>query len=318
MSGKQAVEPAGWELVERCARQMKAQGHSRSAVAAMRTTIRALLRYMETQGVEARQMDAEVAWNYQRYLLETPLQDGGRRKRNTVVRLMTSARKWCEYLVSWNLLRDNPVEHVKSMKQERSLPKDLMKEEELEEYLERLGRWEDGANLWQWRWRYRAHVMAELQYASGLRLSEVMALKEEDVDWDRGVIVVKQAKEGQGRRAYLNDYALEVLKRWRQMRNVVLKQNDAVKDSLFGCGRALEHTYNRMLTQIAQQMGKTGWTSHGFRHCLGYHLLRSGCSLRNIQTILGHELIKTTEIYTKVDETDTRAVLDACHPRGRI
>jgi integrase/recombinase XerD len=296
---------------------MKAQGHSPAAVRTMKALTRPLVRYLETQGVEVRHMDGEVLYSYQKHLLETPKENGSSRHRNSVVRLMTAAGMWCEFLVKANVLADNPVEHVKKLRQEQNLPKGLMKEAELGEYLERLGRWEDGSNLWQQRWQYRAHVIAELQYASGLRLAEVAALKEEDVDWERGIIVVKLGKGNRSRRAYLNGYALEVLKRWRGMRALVLKQNDAVKDTLFGAGAALEHTYNNLLTQIAQSMGKPAWTSHSFRHCLGYHLLRSGCKLRSIQAILGHERIKTTEVYTKVDESDTRAVLDACHPRGK-
>ena len=58
-------------------------------------------------------------------------------------------------------------------------------------------------------------------------------------------------------------------------------------------------------------------TSHTFRHALGYHLLRAGCPLRQIQEMLGHEQIKDTEIYTKVDEREVQEVLDEYHPRGR-
>jgi len=317
MSGKQAAEPAGWELVERCARQMRAQGHSPVAVKTMKALTRPLVRYLEAQGVEVRHMDGEVLYGYQKHLLETQKENGSLRHRNSVARLMTAAGMWCEFLVKANILADNPVEHVKKIRQGQNLPKGLMKEAELGEYLELLGHWEDGANLWQQRWRYRSHVMAELQYASGLRLAEVTTLKEADVDWDRGIIVVRLGKGSRTRRAYLNGYALEVLKRWRGMRDLVLKQNDALKDTLFGAGPALEHTYNSLLAAVAQSMGKSAWTSHSFRHALGYHLLRSGCKLRSIQAILGHEKIKTTEVYTKVDESDTRAVLDACHPRGR-
>jgi site-specific recombinase XerD len=48
---------------------------------------------------------------------------------------------------------------------------------------------------------------------------------------------------------------------------------------------------------------------------LGLHLLRSGCDIRHIAEILGHERLKNTEIYTKVDREDLKSVLDACHPR---
>jgi integrase/recombinase XerC len=55
--------------------------------------------------------------------------------------------------------------------------------------------------------------------------------------------------------------------------------------------------------------------SHGFRHALGYHLLRAGCNIRHIQSILGHRQLRNTEIYTKVENEDLKHVVDACHPR---
>ena len=76
------------------------------------------------------------------------------------------------------------------------------------------------------------------------------------------------------------------------------------------------HSYNRYLAAKAREAGLSHWSSHGFRHALGYHLLRAGCDVRRIKEILGHERIATTEIYTEVDREDLRSVLDTYHPRA--
>jgi site-specific recombinase XerD len=66
---------------------------------------------------------------------------------------------------------------------------------------------------------------------------------------------------------------------------------------------------------LAAELDLPEFTSHGFRHCVGYHLLRAGCQVRYIQEILGHEHIQSTEVYTKIDKENLKAVLDQYHPR---
>jgi integrase/recombinase XerC len=310
--------PAGWELVERCEREMSAEGRTAKALKSLRNRVRFLLRYLEEQGIDIRHLQDQDCWEYQRWLLEIrSLKTGEPMTRSSVLAMMTCAGLFCSYLVKWGILLDNPMRRVKKVRIEKTIPYDILKEAEMEEFLERLGAWESETVLKQKAYRYRAHVMAELQYASGIRLEELGDLKETDVDWERGVLTVRRGKGYKERTAFLNSYAVDVLKRWVQMRPLVLREEDVGKDRLFGAyGTTLEHTYNAILTRVAGEMNRPNWTSHKIRHALGYHLLRAGCKLRNIQTILGHTKIGTTEVYTRVDEKDSQAVLDACHPRA--
>ncbi len=312
--------PMGWELVERCEREMSAEGRTPKALKALRNRVRFLLRYLEEEGIPIRNLDDLACWGYQKWLLERRSKTTGELlSKSSVLGMMMAAGLWCSYLVKWGILPNNPMKRVKKVRVDKTIPYDIFKEDEMEAFLDRLGAWETEATAKRKAYRYRAHVMAELQYASGIRLEELSELKESDVDWERGILTIRRGKGYKERKAFLNTFAVDVLKKWLSMRPLVLREQDAKKDSLFGAtGNTLDHTYNRILTKVALEMNHPGWTSHKLRHALGYHLLRSGCKLRHIQAILGHEKIGTTEVYTRVDEKDTQVVLDACHPRGTV
>jgi integrase/recombinase XerC len=166
--------------------------------------------------------------------------------------------------------------------------------------------------------RYRMHVIAELMYSTGLRVSEVAGLKPSDVDFARSVVNVRDGKGGYARVAFLNEYAREVLRLYAEkMRLLVMNElNRNRSEYLFGAGwKNFKRTVNRYLAAASRKLALPALTSHSFRHALGYHLLRAGCNIRHIQEILGHRRLKNTEVYTKVDKEDLRKVLDNCHPR---
>jgi site-specific recombinase XerD len=151
-----------------------------------------------------------------------------------------------------------------------------------------------------------------------MRISEIAGIRLSDVDFGKGIVYVNCGKGGESRIAWLNDYARAVLRLYAtKMRKVLFSQwNEWNGELLFGVqwgwfGKVI----NEKLRRIAKKLKVAGFTCHGFRHAVGYHLLRSGCNIRHIQEILGHKRLKTTEIYTKVDSSDLKNVLDRCHPR---
>jgi site-specific recombinase XerD len=165
---------------------------------------------------------------------------------------------------------------------------------------------------------YRIHVLAELQYAAGLRISEAAGLQVQDVDLERGLIHVHNGKGGYDRVCFLNEYCVRVLKLYIQrIRPLVCSVWNKDSDRLFNTGRVwwFGHSVNEALRKIGAQEGFPNFTSHTLRHALGYHLLRAGAPIRSIQQILGHRRLRNTEVYTKVDKEDLKSVLDAKHPR---
>jgi len=129
---------------------------------------------------------------------------------------------------------------------------------------------------------------------------------------------VREGKGGYQRVAFLNEFASEVLRLYvERVRTLALSQwNLRNTDRLFAMGwEQFGKMMNGELARACASLGFPPMRSHGFRHAVGYHLLRAGCNIRHIQSILGHRRLRNTEVYTKVEKEDLKNVVDACHPR---
>ena len=130
-----------------------------------------------------------------------------------------------------------------------------------------------GTDLRDLRRRYLVHVIAELQYASGLRIAEVAALEASDLDLDRAIVQVRDGKKGSQRFGFLNDYAAEVLELYVSVARPLCAteyQRSADSERLFFLDfDRLGHVVNGELKTACARAGVPRITSHGFRHALG-------------------------------------------------
>jgi site-specific recombinase XerD len=286
----------------------------------LRRDAKKVIEYVEGLGLGLGELTVRQAQGYQGYLLERGRKrDGGAYARSSVLNRLTAAVTLYEFLKRRGMVRADPFRAIRKVRDVRPLPRNIPKEKELNEFLEALGRYDECGSLREKKMRYRMHVLAELMYATGLRVSEAAALQPSDIDFARSVVNVREGKGGYARTAFLTEYAREVLRLYvDKLRPLVLNEhNRNRREYLFGAGWSnFRRTVNRYLGLAAKEAGLAKFTSHCFRHALGYHLLRAGCNIRHIQEILGHRHLKHTEVYTKVDKEDLRAVLDECHPRS--
>lgn len=298
---------------------LQARGTRPRQIKSLRQRVRRFQRWLESGGIGMGDIDRRVARSYQQELFAYVSEKGGEYSPRTVCAYRYAASLWCRFLEESGRIQANPFRVLRMPRTPKTVLSGVLKEAEMEKVLDSFTRWDEaGVSVKRRARRYLAHVVAELQYASGLRIAEVAALKVNDIDLERRLIIVREGKWGRDRIAYLSEYAAGILSIYiRRMRPLVLDgHHRGNPDSLFGCGHeALSHCQNAQLAEVASSLG-CKLTSHGFRHALGYHLLRAGCPLRQIQEILGHRNIKDTEAYTKVDVSSVQAVLDQLHPRG--
>jgi integrase/recombinase XerD len=165
----------------------------------------------------------------------------------------------------------------------------------------------------------RDRALIELLYATGLRVSELLALKPSDLNLEGGYLtcVGKGSKE---RIVPIGDVASGWVARYRQeARNVLLhgRPSPMLFVNARG-GRALTRSgFWRILAAYGRQIGLTrGLSPHVLRHSFATHLLERGADLRAIQVMLGHADLSTTQIYTHVLEARMRAMYDRFHPRA--
>ena len=305
------------QLFKEYLEHIRLAGHTVQGILGLRTRVPKFFTFLDEKGFEISEVGIHEAQDYQGWLIETGRLDGGKYNPKTVNAFLISVTNFYEFVKQKGLVASNSFKEIKKMRIDKKLPRNLLKEDEMNRFLAKLAQYDEEDTLKAKITHYRIHVVAELMYATGLRISEVSNLRVEDINFTRGTVTVREGKGGKARTAWLNDYAKEVLRLYvTRMRDLVFSEWNKRSGTLFGTSwQVFEKLVNSVLKKTCRELGLKTITSHGFRHALGYHLLRAGCNIRYIQEILGHKHLKNTEIYTKVDKENLREVLDTFHPR---
>ncbi|KGF80617.1 recombinase XerD [Massilia sp. JS1662] len=164
----------------------------------------------------------------------------------------------------------------------------------------------------------RERTMLELMYASGLRVSELVALKMVELSLNDGVLRIT-GKGSKTRLVPFGEQARYWLERYlKEARGVIL--DGQVDDALFVTGRGGPMTRQMFWVVIKKHAAKAGITAplspHTLRHAFATHLLNHGADLRVVQLLLGHSDISTTQIYTHVARERLKHLHARHHPRG--
>jgi integrase/recombinase XerD len=165
----------------------------------------------------------------------------------------------------------------------------------------------------------RDAAMIELLYATGLRVSELVALPKAAVDGDVGVLRIR-GKGDRDRLVPVGDVALDLMARYlREVRPLHDPGNRAAQVFLNRRGRGMtRQNFWQRLNAYGREIGLRGKISpHVLRHSFATHLLEHGADLRSLQAMLGHADITTTQIYTHVTRTRLQALHARFHPRSR-
>lgn len=164
---------------------------------------------------------------------------------------------------------------------------------------------------------YRNKAMLELLYATGLRVSELVSLKINDIDMENAFVRVI-GKGGKERIVPIGDIALKYLKLYLNTYRNTLKKK-CFSDSIFLNNHGKEMTrqgFFKILKAIAQEKNlRENITPHLLRHSFATHLLNNGADLRSIQLLLGHSNLSTTQIYTNVNNITLKENYNLYHPR---
>lgn len=165
----------------------------------------------------------------------------------------------------------------------------------------------------------RDRAMFELIYATGLRVSELVGLRTEQINLRQGVLRVT-GKGGKERLVPLGEEAEHWLQRYyAEARPVILKGR--VSDAVFVSNRGAAMTRQMFWTMVKHHAVEAGIdgkriSPHVLRHCFATHLLNHGADLRALQMLLGHSSLSTTQIYTLVAREGLKRLHERHHPRG--
>lgn len=169
----------------------------------------------------------------------------------------------------------------------------------------------------------RDAAILELIYSTGMRLSEVTSLKEEQVDLLSGLIRVR-GKGKKERMCPLGNPAIKAVRAYLDERETFLALLGKSRRSaaLFlnkNLGPLTPRSVERMMKKYLAQAGlNTSRSPHALRHSFATHLLDAGADLRSVQELLGHASLSTTQIYTHVSIERLKDVYEKAHPRARL
>jgi integrase/recombinase XerD len=232
----------------------------------------------------------------------------------TAARRRSAVRQFYRFCLGEGWRSDDPSRRLEGPKQGRSLPKTLSRDE-VERLLTAAAARDGAAGL-------RLITLVELAYASGLRVSELLALRIEAVRRDPAYLIVR-GKGGKERLAPLNTSAREAVKAWLTARDGARPAKAPDSPWLFPSSGASGHLTPRRFAQLLDQaaidagIDPSRVSPHVLRHAFATHLLEGGADLRVVQTLLGHADIATTQIYTHIATDRLSQIVQAHHPLAK-
>jgi len=234
----------------------------------------------------------------------------------TAARRLSAIRQFYRFLVAEGLRPDDPAATIDSPRQGRALPK-LLSEAEVGQLLEAAHAMEGADGL-------RLTALLELLYATGLRVSELIALPVAAVMRDQRVLVVR-GKGGKERMIPLHQSARAAITAWLTTRSAELRKRDkdATSPWLFPSHGGSGHLTRQRLGQLLKDLALTAGierrkvSPHVLRHAFATHLLDHGADLRSVQKMLGHADIATTQIYTHVADERLKTLVRDHHPLAK-
>lgn len=262
-----------------------------------------------------REVSKEIIENYLQSLAERCLAT------TTQARRLSALKQFYKFMISEELVSQDPTQLLDAPKNARSLPK-ILTFKEVELLIETAAQDSSAQGV-------RLYCLLEVLYASGLRVSELMSLPMKVIPKDLTQLTNQQmlyikGKGGRERLVPLGEHALEALQGYLAIRQTFLegKKNEGSKwlfPSRSKEGYLTRHRFFQLLKDLAikANLDPAKISPHVVRHAFATHLLQGGADLLSIQKLLGHADISTTQIYTHIAADHVLKLVEQHHPLAK-
>ncbi|OIP62272.1 MAG: site-specific tyrosine recombinase XerD [Nitrospirae bacterium CG08_land_8_20_14_0_20_52_24] len=280
------------------------KGLSNNTAEAYRRDLTHFSEFLKGQGIhKAAKIDRRAVLSYLIQIKRSGL------NLSTVRRRLVSIRMFFRFLIQEGRIQTDPAENIESPKTIQYLPQTLTPAE-----VESLLRTPDTESPLGKRDR----TMLEVLYATGLRVSELVSLKNSDINLEVGYLIT-MGKGGKERLVPMGDSAQGWIRDFLshdRPRILKSRRSDFLFPNRFG-NRMSRQWFFKIIKKYALQSGiRKEISPHTLRHSFASHLLENGADLRSVQLMLGHADISTTQIYTHVTKERLKKVFDKFHPRA--
>src|ERR1051325_912455 len=226
---------------------------------------------------------------------------------SSVARSVSAARGFFRFLMLDGHIKHHPAEDLDTPQKFAYLPKFLNEDE-----IDRLFAAPDISTPEG----IRDRAMLELMYAAGLRVSEMISLKQTDVDLHTGIVTC-HGKGSKERRVPVGKSAIHWLQQHAAMKGAYGKST--FPNLFLSRGKPLTRQFAwSTIKSYAESVGISNVSPHTLRHSFATHLLQHGADSRSVQALLGHSDISTTQIYTHITDGHLRSSYNRHHPRAKM
>lgn len=248
--------------------------------------------------VEARHIEAFMADIYDHRL-----------KASTQARMLSGLKSFYDFLLVSDVIEKTPAEFIDAPRTGRKLP-DVLSVAEIDAIISSIDLSHPQG--------HRNKAMLETLYSCGLRVSELTGLRLGDLFFNDGFIRVV-GKGDKQRLVPVSDTARHNIELWLRQRSEMTVDPKSA-DIVFLNRRGRKLTREMIFTIVRNATRQAGIekevSPHSFRHSFATHLIQGGAGIRQVQEMLGHESILTTEVYTHLDRTHLRKTMEEHHPLG--
>ena len=295
-------------------RSLEVRNYSEYTVRGRAGHIQFFLEWLKERGItEPVEVTRPVLERYQRHLFYSRKKNGEPLSFSSQHARLVPLRVWFRWMTRQNHILHNPASEIDLPRLGRSLPKVILSAQEVEQIMT-LCDVEEPIGL-------RDRTIMEVLYSTGLRRMEMIALKLYDLEFDRRLILVRQGKGNKDRYVPIGERAAAWLEKYiREARPQLAIEPDDMTVFLTAQGEPFSRDHLTFVVRgriEAAKLGKGG-ACHLFRHTMATLMHENGADIRHIQALLGHEDIRTTQIYTQVAIRTLQQVHAATHPAAFI
>ena len=230
--------------------------------------------------------------------------------KSTVARKLATLRSFYKYLIRRGKLASSPVEAIRTPKQDKKLP-NFLEYEEVKRLIET-----PSVDNWLGA---RDRAMLETLYSTGLRVSELVGLNVDDIDF-LGEVIHIRGKGKKERITPISSSALQTIQHYLEFKNRRAASNENFDSRVLFVNkhgkRLSTRSVRRKMDKYLKMAGLNPAISpHTLRHSFATHMLNNGADLRSVQELLGHQSLSTTQVYTHLTTNKLKEVYANAHPR---
>ncbi len=283
------------------------QNASRHTISSYRRDLNQLAAFLAERETRLRKIDHVAIRAFLAHLHERGL------KKSSLARKLAAVRSFFQFCLKKGWVDDNVAKIVSTPKQERHVPS-FLSEDEMAQFLDLPS---SGSPL-----DLRDKALLELLYATGIRVSELVALNMDDIDFLSEVIHIR-GKGKKERITPISSSALQAIQHYMEFRNKRAENNSHFDSRVLFANkhgqRLSTRSVRRKMDKYLKMAGLDPAISpHTLRHSFATHMLNNGADLRSVQELLGHQSLSTTQVYTHLTTKKLKEVYEGAHPRENM